>query len=111
MEQYIEYVAIEEVQPLYAGDNMGIFERRRRLVAPPFNLFAGETGHYGFMRRIRKLTSHKGQYSAAAVLRVALKEVPGDVLDKPLTDAIPLNEVPRFDFGPRRAGPLQRHIY
>jgi tRNA-dihydrouridine synthase len=89
-------------------------ERRRALVAPAFNLFAGEVGCEGFRRRLRKLSGRRkvGEaYTAAGLLRAALAEVPTETLLRPLTEAQPVADLPSFEHAPRRAGPMQASVW
>ena len=90
-------------------------KRRRRLVAPCFNLFAGEEGCDRFRRRLRKLTSRRKTeeaFSAASVLRAARAEVSPEVLRKPLSDAVAARALPQpHTKAVRRSGPLQAAIF
>lgn len=117
LHRYIEYVAQQETlahahaEPGETRTAQALVNLRRSLVAPPFNLFAGEPGCAAFMRRIRKMTNQKAQYSAAAVLRAALAELPTEALDKPVNSACCSSEIPQYEIAKKRSGPLQRQIY
>jgi hypothetical protein len=84
--------------------------RRKELVAPAFNLFAGEQGCEGYRRRLRKLTGRRKTeqaYSAAGILKAALVEVPLAVLYKDLEDALGVDLLPpKFQGAPRRSGAM-----
>ena len=90
-----------------------------RLVAPPFNLFAGEEGVGPFRRRLRALVSARrkghsvrGQAcSAAATLSAAAAELPAASLSKPITEFVAHDALPVYDFGRRVSGPLQPLVW
>jgi len=121
MVAYAAYVEEEEARlasvhaqsPTTANTHTIAAEQRRALVAPTFNLFAGEVGCEGFRRRLRKLSGRRkvGEaYTAAGMLRAALAEVPEQTLQRPLSEARPLADLPSFEHAPRRAGPMQVNV-
>lgn len=46
-----------------------------------------------------------------AALRYASGELAPDALGKPLCDAVPLAEIPVYDFGRRKSGPFERYAW
>ena len=84
---------------------------RRRLLSPPYHLFAGEPGNGRYQRRIKKLAGTKlGKgCEAATILRAAKLEV-ADSLAKPIDDYLPLDDLPVYELESPRAGPLQRLV-
>jgi len=122
MVAYAAYVEEEEARlasvrlqgPATSNSYAIAAEQRRALVAPTFNLFAGEVGCEGFRRRLRKLSGRRkvGEaYTAVGMLRAALAEVPEETLQRPLSEARPLADLPSFDHAPRRAGPMQVNVW
>ena len=95
-------------------------ELRRRLVAPPFSLFAGVADGERFQRRVRKVARTwrpdlavpgRRTLSAAGALRVAAAEMPAEALALPVTEAVHHDELAVYALESRRAGPLQRMIW
>ena len=89
--------------------------RRRTLIAPCFNLFAGEEGCDRFRRRLRKLSGRRKTeepYSAAAILRSARAEISDEVLRKAIGSATLVQDLKQpHEKAAKRAGPLQAAIY
>ena len=121
--RYIDYVRAEEASGRRgrggASGRDTDLDVYLRLVAPPFNLFAGEEGAHHFRRRLKALVSSRrkghsvrGQAcSAAATLSAAAAELPASSLGKPVTDSVALDALPVYDFGRRVSGPLQSHVW
>ncbi|KAI2492409.1 tRNA dihydrouridine synthase [Fragilaria crotonensis] len=109
LEDYADYCEQEESRLLLLGRPPSFMEAlRRRLVAVPFALFAGEDGNDAFQRRIRKLISRPGRHSARAVLLAALAEVPPSTLHRLVSEYSQTIELYR-EYN-QRSGPLQRSI-
>jgi tRNA-dihydrouridine synthase A len=105
--QFAEYCDHEEKR---LQEHQGVSEiLRRRLVAVPFTLFAGERGSDAFQRRVRKLASRSYRHSARSMLLAAMKDVPVETLQKPVSDYTLDNLDSYIEFR-RRSGPLQRSI-
>lgn len=84
---------------------------RRKLVAVPFSLFAGEDGNNAYQRQIRKLGNRPGRrHRASTVLRGALSHVPNEVRRKVVTDTVPLDGIRSYSEYNQRSGPMQRTI-
>ncbi|KAL7534916.1 hypothetical protein ACHAXR_009626 [Thalassiosira sp. AJA248-18] len=83
---------------------------RKKLVAVPFSLFAGEDGNNAYQRTIRKLGNRPGRHMASTILSGALTHVPSDVRAKPLTEFTPLDSIETYSKYNQRSGPLQRAI-
>lgn len=79
---------------------------RKKLVAVPFSLFAGEDGNDAYQRKIRKLGNRLGRHSAETVLLGALTHVSSEIRAKPITEFMPLDSI-QYN---QRCGPLQRAI-
>jgi len=85
---------------------------RRRLVAVPFQLFAGEEGNEAYQRRIRKLVARAERHSGAGMLEAALSEVPAESYTKPVDEySTDVCDLPVFQASYQRSGPLQRTIF
>ena len=109
LEDYADYCEQEESRLFLLGRPPSFMEAlRRRLVAVPFALFAGEDGNDIFQRRIRKLISRPGRHSARSVLLAALAEVPSSTLHRSVSEHSPTIELYR-EYN-QRSGPLQRSI-
>jgi tRNA-dihydrouridine synthase len=84
---------------------------RRRLVAVPFHLFAGEKGNAEYQRRMQKLIARAERHSSSAILAAALSVVPPETACKPVNQyASETKDIPAFQSPRRRSGPLQRTI-
>mmetsp|Transcript_23190 Transcript_23190/g.41572 ORF Transcript_23190/g.41572 Transcript_23190/m.41572 type:complete len:484 (+) Transcript_23190:164-1615(+) len=83
---------------------------RKKLVAVPFALFAGEEGNNAYQRQIRKMGHRLGRHTASAILQGALTHVPSEVRAKPITDFSSLDSIQTYSEHTRRSGPLQRAI-
>jgi tRNA-dihydrouridine synthase A len=118
LEIYAEYCGREEarVQALLhihgPSSSLDSIERlRRRLVAVPFTLFAGEEGNHAYQRRIRKLIARSHRHSSRSILLAAMAEVPAHVLDKAVVEcASTVDEIDTYSEFVQRSGPLQRAI-
>jgi tRNA-dihydrouridine synthase A len=118
LETYAEYCGREEerVQALLhihgPSSSLDSIERlRRRLVAVPFTLFAGEEGNHAYQRRIRKLIARSHRHTSRSILVAAMAEVPVYVLDKAVAEcASTLDEIDTYSEFVQRSGPLQRAI-
>ncbi|CAB9521836.1 dihydrouridine(20/20a) synthase [Seminavis robusta] len=85
---------------------------RRRLVAVPFHLFAGEVGNEEYQRRIRKLVARAQRHSSGGILTAALSVVPTETALKSVTEyATQPKDIPTFQASRQRSGPLQRTIF
>jgi tRNA-dihydrouridine synthase len=85
---------------------------RRRIVACPYNLFAGVAGGERFQRRLRKLAGKRlGTERASLVLRAAAAELPEEALALSVDEAIPVTDLVLFEKASKRAGPMQRFIH
>jgi len=85
---------------------------RRRLVACPYNLFAGVAGSERYHRQLRKLAGKRlGSESASTILRAAAAALPPEALELPVDVAVSLRELAVFERASKRAGPMQRHIH
>jgi len=85
---------------------------RRRLVAVPFQLFAGEVGNKEYQRRIRKLVARADRHKSSAILKAALSVIPTESIFKPVNQhATEVQEIKIFEASYQRSGPLQRTIF
>jgi tRNA-dihydrouridine synthase len=83
---------------------------RRRLMAVPFHLFAGEDGNEEYQRRIRKL-ARLSRHSSFSILAAALAAIPAETALKPVNEySKEIEDIPTFEEWTKRAGPLQRTI-
>jgi tRNA-dihydrouridine synthase A len=118
LETYADYCGREEerVQRLLRVESssppLDSIERlRRRLVAVPFTLFAGEVGNHAYQRRIRKLIARSHRHTSRSILLASMSEVPTEVLEKPVSHcASTLDEIDTYSDYVQRSGPLQRAI-
>ena len=63
-------------------------------------------------RLLRRLANnHQSTLSVAAALRSAVSLVEDEAVNKPLGEGVALSDIPVFDFGKRRTGPLRRHTW
>lgn len=109
LEDFADYCEQEESRLLLLGRPPSFMEAlRRRLVAVPFALFAGEEGNDVFQRRIRKLISRPGRHSSRNVLLAALAEVPPTALHRSVSEYS--LEIESYSEYTHRSGPLQRSI-
>lgn len=83
---------------------------RKKLVAVPFSLFAGEDGNNAYQRTIRKLGNRMGRHTADTILQGALTHVSADVRSKSITEFMPLDSIQSYSQYNQRSGPLQRAI-
>jgi len=83
---------------------------RKKLVAVPFSLFAGEDGNNAYQRTIRKLGNRPGRHTAETVLQGALTHVSSEIRAKPITEFMPLESIQTYSQYNQRCGPLQRAI-
>lgn len=83
---------------------------RRRLLAPVFHLFMGEEGNDQYQRRLRKLLERGDRHTTSSMLLAAMAQIPDTVLDKPIHEHVPWDEIPKYDFV-KRSGSIQRTIY
>lgn len=110
LEDFIGYCKREEERVKALGATDGdILNLRQRLVAVPFQLFAGEDGSNQYQRRIRKLIHRPDRYSSHVILMAALSEVPTISRELPVTMYVPISAIQDFDFV-HRSGPFQRRI-
>jgi tRNA-dihydrouridine synthase A len=109
LETFAEYCAQEEDRLKSLGRSQSFIEAiRRRLVAVPFTLFAGEVGNNAFQRRVRKLISRPDRHSARSILLAAMTEVPIETLQRSVSE-YSLEMESYSEFNPK-SGPLQRSI-
>lgn len=96
-----------------AGNSLGaLVALRRRLVAVPFQLFAGELGSEEYQRRIRKLIARAERHTSSSILTAALSVVPTESLLKPVDQyATEANDLKVYKATYQRSGPLQRTIF
>ena len=122
--QYIAYAEAEELGPRRgrggaagADSPIAVYER---LVAPPFNLFAGEEDCSQYHRKLRKLVAAtrkrgdcdiNGVLGAAATLRAAMAVLPEASLSRPVSEYVPLEALPVYDFGQRKVGSFQSKVW
>jgi len=83
---------------------------RKKLVAVPFSLFAGEDGNNAYQRTIRKLGNKPGRHIASTILQGALAHVPLEVRAKPITEFSSLDSIQTYSEYIQRSGPLQRAV-
>ncbi len=90
------------------------------LPPPPlsrYNLFAGEEGAHAYRRRLGRLVGAARRaeggrsHSAAAALRAAAAELPASTLGRPLSEFVPLEALPVYDFGPRKVGRFRAKVW
>ena len=109
LESFILYCSREEKEHKSETNlNTSTEELRRRLVAVPFTLFAGEDGSDAYQRRIRKLISRPDRHTSHGILTAAMAEVPAGILQKRISEYS--YDIPSFDKYRQRSGPLQRSI-
>jgi tRNA-dihydrouridine synthase A len=109
LETFADYCALEEERLKSLGRSQAFIEAlRRRMVAVPFTLFAGEVGNNSFQRRVRKLISRPDRHSARSILLAAMMEVPTETLQNPVSE-YSLEMESYSEFNPK-SGPLQRSI-
>jgi len=110
IQSHIQYCIREEERCKHQSD----YHRellRRRLVAVPFSLFAGEDGNNAYQRTVRKLGKRlKGRHMASSVLLGALTHVPMEVREKPITEFASLDSIESYSEYTQRSGTLQRAI-
>ena len=96
-----------------AGNTLGTLTGlRRRLVAVPFQLFAGELGNEEYQRRIRKLIARAERHTSSGILTAALSVVPTESLLKPVDQyTTEVSDMKVYKATYQRSGPLQRTIF
>lgn len=110
LDDYIGYCEREEDRVHALQPGIGNIEAlRRRLVAVPFQLFAGEEGSHQYQRRIRKLVSRPSRHSSYTILEAAVSEVPRESREMPVGEHTPIGAKNYFEFV-QRSGPLQQNI-
>ena len=112
LSSHIDYCIKEEAQIEGRRPASYLHELRKRLVAVPFSLFAGEEGNDAYQRAIRKLANRlgSGRHSAAAILQGALIHVPAEVRAKPVTEFASMDGIRTYTEFNQRSGPMQRAI-
>lgn len=78
------------------------------LIAPVYNLFAGEEGCEKFRRRLKKL-SHKCT-DAASCIRAAAMELPASVLSERRGEYVPIHQLTVHEKMPKVTAPLHSRI-
>ena len=108
---YIDYCQREEelFQMTVVGGTGALDALKRKLVAVPFHLFAGETGNNEYQRLIRKLLNKQKQLTCAGILTAALSQVPSETSAKPVN--VFTTDLHVFEDAHQRSGPFQRIIH
>ena len=112
LNDFIRYCDIEEERLMDMGVSASTIEvLRRRLIAVPFHLFAGEEGNDDFQRRLKKLKSKTDKVKASSILSGAASFVPLSTLERCVDDFVPWDDISKYECGLKRGSAMQRIIY